>query len=559
MRTLLWIFLVLVQCNLWAASASSDDEARIPAAGGPARAVAASADERPDSPDDYKFATLAEAVEFCWDIVNDNLLWLRELQVYWVTQAKLEPHNSLTSICLREFLKSSETDKQEWAKFSTYLRNVLTHERTLPDPLNQLIQLQRALEKDISRIEELPRDLDSIFYAKSRNTEAKRQSFAHLLDILLPFSSEGYQSYYRGIGYELRSLIDRGGKYISEPYAKEVGEFVEIGNLLGEVVRLPLACDMELGIEGDSTLYEDIKTSTIQVLTPDVYGFFMPIHRLPSDQVEKYRRVYDEAKRVVAAKIARRQKIGGKARKPIAPTPTVPPIEDTRSLQQLLAEFGGVAEAEKSKQGQTSAKVRKQAAREAAAREQAEREAAALEKARAAEMAAAGAAEIAAAIKAATEADRKRLAAVSSLRVALQSEPLPLEKELGGAAESATLPRTHIGSRELNPENQGMLSDLIRRDVPPRHYDWDQLTNLLGNLGFTRKGTNFVGFNDAGKRKQIGLHYLHNKGRDLNPDLVQTMFKQLHGSVGLGRGALGRLAGIAELLGPWSWESDRRG
>jgi hypothetical protein len=554
MRTLLWIFLVLVEWDLWAASAS-DAEACMRAAGRPARAAAPSAtDERPDSPDDYKFSTLADAVEFCSNVVEDNLLGLRELKKYWSSQLKLEPDDSVTSICFREFLTLSETDQQEWHKFSIYLHNVLTNERVLPDLLNQLIQLKRALDLEVSRAEEIiSRDLDSVFCAKKRNNEAKKQSFDDFLSILIPFSSEKYQSYYRGIGYELRSLIDMG-----EPYAKEVvGEFFEIGNLLGEVVRLPLGCDIELGIEGDPTLYGGVQTSTIRVLTPNIPGFFMPIHRLPSDKVKKYTGAYDAAKKELEAKIARRQRMSGKAKKTIAPTHTV--TKDTRSLDDLLAALGEPSGSRNKnvggkKAGTSAAREGTRLAAEAAAREKAEREtAAALEAARAAE--------IAAAREAAREQERVFLRERTLALVGAQKPILSLEHALGASA-TATLSRTYLGSQELNPVNRDMLLNLMRYDglehaaVSVRSYNWDQLKNLLDNLGFKRRGKNFVGSDAAGKRKQIGLHYLHNKGESLNPDLVQIMFKQLHASVGWGRAALGRLAGITEKLHPWSWESE---
>ena len=239
---------------------------------------------------------------------------------------------------------------------------------------------------------------------------------------------------------------------------------------------------------------------------------------------------------------------------------------------KAAAELLGVEEATKPKK-QSNSQIKKAAqkvtkmAAEAAAREKAEHEAAAaFEAARAAEIAAAEAAarekaEREAAV--AKEAERRRLAAVSLALVAAQREPLPLEKALGVAAP-ATLPRTYIGSRELNPENRYMLSDLIHYDdlehiaAPVRTYDWDQLTHLLGNLGFKRQGTNFVGFDGTGKCKQIGLHYLHGD-MSLNPHLIKIMFKQLHASVGWGREAIGRLAGIGEKLTPWPWEPDPQG
>ena len=565
MRKLLWIFLVLVNCDLWAANGGAGDE--------PSRAVAAAACERPDSPDDYKFSTLAEAIEFCQSITRDNIIWITELQEYWkkpenVEAVKKSLKNVLTTYSMSHidsllgYMLSAYTEEKEtWEEClinAECLLEGVDDPDEMPTFLNETIQSLTTRSTDLVSLcygQDNPKAgyIAHLYPGNLENTKAQLDSLKTIFKTLLPFSVREYQVDYattdfkyigtgRVSGTGTGDHIDLG----TTPKCEREGEFLDIVTPSGQHVKLPLEKELAL-FPRDFISRELLKISIRRCISELTITFpsklKLTLNNLSSGQAAKYSKAYMEAKAAYAAEVM------------AAKAAYAAEVMAAKAEAELLA-----AEPTKPRSRTSSKKAEREASRlaaEAAAREKAEREAdAALEVARAAEMAAAK--------KAATEADRKSHAAVTLALVARQTKPVPLEMGLGGAATTATLPRPHIGSRELSPDNQDMLLTLMSYEsadhpaAPVRSYNWHQLENLLGNLGFTRKGTNFVGFDTTGKCKQIGLHYLHGD-RSLNPDLVQIMFKQLHASVGWGREALGHLAGIAEPLAPWPWEPVRRG
>lgn len=546
MRTLLWIFLMFVHCNLWAAAnGGAGDE--------PARA-GAGACERPDSPDDYKFSTLADAVEFCQSIARDNIIWIEGLQAYWAKPENvaavqesiygvLKKHGVTMEIVKRKvhgMLEGYTKEKETWAECLSNAECLLEgadDPNEMPTFLNEIIEILRVRKKDLSEITYGATNPDAgytshLFPGNLENTQAQWESLYDIFKLLIRFSTPEYQADYAMAHFEYQG----SGRYhrhwhgikaldVSEKCAVE-GKFFTIVTPSGQHIKLPL--EKELSLESKEFIGQEWLAMGIKLKIGELKIKFMTsqlefiLNMLPIGYARKYETAYRSAKAAYEAEV-RAAKAGS----------------------DLLKLEGDPSKLSKN--------ARKAAAREAAAQEKAKREAAAAREA-------ARIAAEAVASKAALAAERARHAALSLALVGAQ-KPLPSLEKASGAAATESVPPIHrepIGSIPLKPELQSMLSALIMHAAPVRSYNWHQLENLLGNLGFTRRGTNFVGFDDAGKRKQIGLHYLHNRGGSLNPDLVQIMFRQLHGSIGLGRAALGRLAGIAESL-PWPWESDRRG
>ena len=566
MRTLLWILLVFMQCNLWAAS-SSEVDLCISAAG-------RSACARPDSPDDYTPATLAEAVEFCTSVARDNIIWIQGLQEYWAedgnqvavkkillqaaeTRQRKEAvsidsslNERVIALGVQSMMDGYASERAEWESGLVQMDLLTSDSTQLPFFLNQIIDQLRVRQKDFSELEYGAKHpevgyISHLYPSNLLNTKAQLESLKTIFKILLLFATPKYQEdyamahfEYRGTGNKNLNLDVDKEKGITE-ISESDGFFFNIITRSGQHIKLPLEKDFTLFAK-DFIAAERLaigivsQMSELKITFPSQLEFIL--NALPVGKAAEYEKSYRAAKTKYAAflekKASRGKKSGGGSKAAAV-------AEDSRDLDALLAELGESPAPKQKKKacGKKSGTSVADAAHEAASLE------------------AARAAEIAAAEAAAKKAERQLLRDRTLALAAAQRELPPLE---GGFSFPATeRPRASIGSAKLSSDNRDMLSDLMRHEVPARTYDWHALTNLLGNLGFKRQGTNFVGLDATGKRKQIGLHYLHGD-ESLNPHLVQIMFKQLHGSVELGRAALGRLAGIVEPLDPWSWESDPR-